>query len=104
MVDKIDIKFDKDLDYIIELKGELVEAKTLMENGSYPLDKYRGATHLLDSYLAKYNNLSANAKNHLKVNINELEARAIKILFEQGHLKMVKEDLAKKHGYAVKEK
>ena len=101
---KIDVQFDSDLDYIIALKGELVEAKTLMIYGD-KLSKYRGACYILESHLSKYNNnLSENAKKHLDVDINELERKAVEVLVEQGHSDIVKKDLLKKYKYHVPEK
>jgi uncharacterized membrane protein len=101
MEKKIDIQFDNDLDYIIELKGELVEAKTLMKNAMKTLDQYRGANLVLCSYLTKYDNLSENAKKHLNVDMNELEKLAIETLIAQGHTDILNRDLLKKHGYKL---
>lgn len=104
MEKKIDIQFDKDLDYIIALKGELVEAKILMQSGEDKLDKYRGANLLLCSYVNKYNNLSENAKKHLNVNMNDLEEMAVNVLVNQGHSDIVDKDLLKKYGMYCGEK
>jgi hypothetical protein len=98
MEKKIDVQFDKDLDYIIELKGELAEAKILMQSGEDKLDKYRGAGYILENYRHKYKNLSENAKKHLNVNMNDLEEMAVNILVNQGHSDIVEKDLLKKYG------
>lgn len=98
-MEEIDIAFDKNLDYIIELKGELVNSKQLM-NSDNSLKQYRGANLILCSYLSKYNNLSDNAKKHINENINELEKMAVKILVDQGHSNIINEDLLKKYRYS----
>jgi len=103
MENKIDIQFDKALDYIIELKGELVEARELMYSDD-KLEKYRGANLLLCSYINKYNHLSENAKRHLNVDINDLEKMAVETLVEQGYSRIVKDDLLKKYGYSAGKK
>ena len=102
-MEKIDIQFDKNLDYILELKGELVQVGGLMRSKE-ELDAYRGANLLLFSYLTKYNNLSENAKRHLHENINDLEKMAVSILVNQGHSDIVQEELLKKYGYSVDKK
>jgi hypothetical protein len=103
MEDKVDVQFDKNLDYILELKGELVQARELMKSGNR-LSQYTGANCILCSYLAKYDNLSENAKRHLNENINDLEEMAVKTLVDQGYSNIVKENLLKKYGYSVSEK
>lgn len=95
---KIDIKFDKDLDYIIELKGELVSSRKLMDSKD-SLDQYTGANLILCAYINKYNNLSENAKIHLNENINQLEKKAVEVLVELGQSKLVDKNLLKKYGY-----
>jgi uncharacterized membrane protein len=98
-MDKIDIQFDKNLDYIIELKGELVHARDLMSSGDDSL-KWAGANYVLNSYINKYSNLSENAKNHLNENINDLEKMAVKIVVEQGYSDIINQELLKKYGYS----
>jgi len=100
---KVDAQFDKDSNYIIELKGELVQAKRLM-NSEDSLDEYTGANLILCSYINKYDNLSKNAKKHLNMDMNELEKMAVNILVNQGHSKLVKVDLLKKYGVYCGEK
>ncbi len=102
-MEKIDVQFDKNLDYIIELKGELVQARELMKSDN-KLNQYTGANVVLCSYLTKYENLSENAKRHLNENINELEKLAVNVLVNQGHSKIVKVDLLKKYGLFCGEK
>ena len=98
-MEKIDIPFEKNLDYILELKGELTSSRILMDSND-AMDQYMGANLILCSYINKYNNLSENAKMHLRENINELEKKAVKVLVEQGHSKIVEKELLKKYGYS----
>ncbi|MFH1503492.1 MAG: hypothetical protein ABIE36_02455 [Candidatus Diapherotrites archaeon] len=102
-MEKIDVQFDKNLDYIIELKGELVQARELMKSDN-KLNQCTGANAVLCSYLPKYENLSENAKRHLDEDTNELEKLAVNVLVNQGHSKFVKVDLLKKYGLFCGEK
>jgi hypothetical protein len=68
-----------------------------MQYGENNLTKYRGANLLLCSYKHKYNNLSENAKKHLKVDMGELEKLAVNVLVDQGYSDIVNQDLLKKY-------
>lgn len=94
---------ERELASLLEIKGELVQAKELMYYGDQ-LSQYRGANYLLCSFLAKYNLLDKKSKDSLHIDVNNLERKAVEILVNQGHNKLVENELLKKYGYAISEK
>lgn len=97
MENKINTQFNKGLTHFKELKTDLVEAKRLM-NSEDKMDKYTGASLLLSKYIQDYDTLTDYSKEHLNVDMNELEKLAVNILVNQGRSGLVKIDLLKKYG------